>query len=1255
VYIDWETSWAITADYNGISTSVAADWDFTNNAPHKWGDGTEVLAEDLDGDTYNDYSMGSFAWVYDIFNLLTGDIFGGIDAQGRGFSYMFDEGGHGTSVAGSAAGRGIQMMDLYGNGTLYNTPGVAPGAEIMALKIFTFGDYITSWFWGAGYHPSVYPYGTWFDWAYTGAHQCEILSNSWGYTNQLFTAPYNFIWGCDWASYTVDFLSTGALEDYNDYAGPPHYAPTFVISSGNAGPGYGTSGSPAGGTAVMVGASTTTHYVQPTYNNDSSLGPQPYDQIADFSSCGPKPQGAPLPDLVAPGAWSFDIAPLHNSLGNGSEAWTTFGGTSQSAPMTSGVLALMYQVTGMPGEAGPGRSGGFYKSLLKASADNINQPALRQGAGRLNAYKAVTMTIGFPFDAFGNPMNYMFSDYTFENWAIPHDPATWSRSWYMNMYFGGLIGVPYYLYDSYYHPGVSGFSGAPNVTWNDGGFTTHSMKPGDTKNIQVQAGLAGGIGEIGAMDAESYTLLNESSQTFTSTSVLTTYPLFATGHFDQAFQAQFMSADYAVIHLAYDPAQFEAIYALAGQANYVFLHDWNDTNANGIIDLQSATSVGEVRRVMFDYSATPVHQIHVGSPGAQWNGNRNATIYYHDVGNELFLWRTLDVTVTIRLYNRVDWNWFSFTWLGPQNWDIQVDVPVSATPGFYSGFVTETTAGYTEYFPVIVKVDGEVAPGESLTWGGTDGHPYDNGAITGGLDWDGRTPSGEWRYYWIDVADINVGNNFTTWIMTNVTWSDPNTVIDVYVSMGGYGCDGYLGGNVQSVTEYVGGGRWDGEPSWPMQNVLFTDFTWDPGSCSDRGYFGIGLHVSRYGGMYVPENFTITVTPVNNETLLGFHSIPGSTAMLNASSHGDAAIIENSTWTGPNVMFEATWSPLSVAGFPNLEIRQTRIELVSGVEQENYGTIIEGFIGGWHPDLNPREDYDYVELLAGQEVYIEVEFGTWTAGEGSPLTHTGSDDIDVFVWAPDVPHTYANSLTGSTTATGNNPEIGRFIAPVSGEYTIGMDWYSGAQPMGWRSYVLASQATGLTEDGLSAEIDTSVTDTNAAYTIRAVLITGTLLDADADFARYEVRNVTVTNFFMPTVQVTYPNGGEVVGPGPVNITWTASDQNTDETLGFSVEVSNDTGTTWKVVVYGTTLQQATWDPQSPFYGLPAGDQFLVRINCTDGRYVVFDESDAVFTLQTPVAPVYLPLELITVVAVAVIVIVILVITCILKRRQSAAK
>jgi hypothetical protein len=209
--------------------------------------------------------------------------------------------------------------------------------------------------------------------------------------------------------------------------------------------------------------------------------------------------------------------------------------------------------------------------------------------------------------------------------------------------------------------------------------------------------------------------------------------------------------------------------------------------------------------------------------------------------------------------------------------------------------------------------------------------------------------------------------------------------------------------------------------------------------------------------------------------------------------------------------------------------------------------------------------------------------------------------------------------------------------------------------MGWRSYVLASQATGLTEDGLSAEIDTSVTDTNAAYTIRAVLITGTLLDADADFARYEVRNVTVTNFFMPTVQVTYPNGGEVVGPGPVNITWTASDQNTDETLGFSVEVSNDTGTTWKVVVYGTTLQQATWDPQSPFYGLPAGDQFLVRINCTDGRYVVFDESDAVFTLQTPVAPVYLPLELITVVAVAVIVIVILVITCILKRRQSAAK
>jgi subtilisin family serine protease len=1291
LYIDWETSWYLTADYNGWDDQgYTADWDFTDNLaePHRWGDGTEVLAFDLDGDGLNDFSMGALANTFDLFGQVNGDVLSGIDHLGRGFAHMFDTAGHGTSCAGSAAGRGTTGFDVYGDGALYTVPGTAPDAYIMALKLFTFGDYINCWFWGSGYRPMFAlfnPYSLWFEWdhcmyfGYDITNQAQVLSNSWGMIGTFFGGAYNFVWGADWYSYTIDFLTTGGIPVPGYYSASlvatgysymrggdePTVmpAPLFVVSMGNAGPGYGTSGAPNAYTALMVGASTTAHYAQMAYNNDSSLGSQPVDQIADFSSCGPTPQGLSKPDVVAPGAYAFDIAPLVDGMGNANDSWTVFGGTSQAAPLTAGVVALACEAAGLVGAAT-----GWLKACVEGGADDINQPAFRQGAGRINASK--TVAIAYGHDDVGNDgtdyLPYTMFDWSWDNFHNTHEPADFSRAWYMNMYFGFAPGTPFF-YDSYYHPSYF-------VPWDDDGFTYYG-KPGESADILGGAGSS--YYSLSGMDAERYELENISSGSFTSTSVYTTFPLFGEGwgidNFDDAFQAQFMAADYAIIYLAYSKAEFESLYDLATQANYVFLHDWNDTNEDGIIQLQENPSggdpghVGEVRRVMYDYSDTNVHQIHVGNPGAQWMGDQNATIYYHDVGNELYLWQSLDVTVTIKLFNRVDWDWFSFDQYGYFNWNVTCTIPGDAEPGLYSGFLKTWLTDDYHYTPIAVRVDGECNEDSGpLTFGNLDGHPYDNGAIDGALSWSNRYASGEWRFYAIDVTDeVDSGYNFTSWVMTNVTWMDPETCIDVYILMGGYHNNAYLGGTVISDTEYLGGGRWDGTPTTPTSNILLTDFTWDIGaSCSDRGYFWVMLHVSEYGGNYIQENFTVTITCVNNMTLPGFESIPGSTAEIRATSHGNALVTPDSVWNGTagHVMFEATWDPLIVPGFPAIGIQSTAIELLSTVRQLNNGTITGPVQGGWTPDVNPREGYDYVNLLAGQNVYISIEFGTWTAGEGSALIHGGADDIDVFVWAPEMAHTYANSLTGPTTCTGANPEVGTFVAPVSGEYTIGLDYYSGVVPMGWQVYVYAYQAVGVETAGLSSEMDTAITDTNAAYDVRARMITGTTLDLDDAFSSYSVSNVYVQNFHQPIVEVTSPGDAadQTVGPGLVNINWTGTDINGD-LLGYSVEVSNDSGATWKVIVYGTTQTSTVWDPQSAFYGMPPTPMnadgtytpnFLVRVNVTDGRYTDSDVCDNLFILAAEVVIPTPPLELFVVIIVIVIVIIILLATCLLKRRQS---
>jgi hypothetical protein len=95
----------------------------------------------------------------------------------------------------------------------------------------------------------------------------------------------------------------------------------------------------------------------------------------------------------------------------------------------------------------------------------------------------------------------------------------------------------------------------------------------------------------------------------------------------------------------------------------------------------------------------------------------------------------------------------------------------------------------------------------------------------------------------------------------------------------------------------------------------------------------------------------------------------------------------------------------------------------------------------------------------------------------------------------------------------------------------------------------------------------------------------------------------------PTVQVTAPNGREILDSETVTVTWTASDEDGDP-LTFNIDYSPDNGGSWEPVALFITDTQVTIEQVN----LPASQQGLFRVSASDGIHTASDSSDAVFTI-----------------------------------------
>jgi hypothetical protein len=261
--------------------------------------------------------------------------------------------------------------------------GVAPGANVDVMKVF--GKNNASF-------TSVILQG--IDWAIQQDH-ANILSISLGFFGVPTTAaeqPLTAILENAIAHGTVVVASTGDASPSNTESSP-------ALDPGVIGTAASTSYRIFAQTNFflydMAQAIHDNH--APSYHLGQSTPGWLSNEVSTLSSSGVT-EDRRMPDLIAPG--DLNWAPCstnismytdcENSFGGSSIGLEDFGGTSESAPLTAGVAALVIEAY-RTAHLGQTPTPAIVRRILYSSATDIGVTAENQGSGLLNGLRAVQL------------------------------------------------------------------------------------------------------------------------------------------------------------------------------------------------------------------------------------------------------------------------------------------------------------------------------------------------------------------------------------------------------------------------------------------------------------------------------------------------------------------------------------------------------------------------------------------------------------------------------------------------------------------------------------------------------------------------------------------------------------------------------------------------------------------------------------------------------------------------------------------------
>lgn len=939
---------------------------------------------DMNGDGYTDLSGGLLYYISDGATPVPG----GLDAFGiRNSSFGPGEllawsgdydpaiGGHGTLTASNVVGQGVvngkapEFTDLPG--------GVYPGAVIGGApdaRLAPFGDIYFS-----------FDFSTQFGYFLSTRRGVDVTSNSYGASDVDND-------GWDAASQEADVIHAGRRT-------------TPLFSTGNGAPGFGTAAPPSPSAGIAVGAST--QFGGTGWDSIASTEQIVDDDVIPWSNRGPGATGSPGVDVVADGAFSAGDITLNAAL-DGRTAWATWGGTSRSAPVAAGAAALVYEAHRDAGAV----PAGFYrtvKGVLKSSAQDLGYDSLIQGAGSVDAGRAVAVTTGAA--ARVSPHEWRAGDYRGEEHEV----------------------------------------------------FTHLMTPGSS---DTQAFALAGGGDWQVSDRQlvrtGTTTLSLSSRPVSQESP---YNFNAPDYLvDLTEQVESNpDADLMVVRLRYPRAQFD------GDADYVadqdwrlLAYDWTDVNRDGdlwqdrdrdgVVDhankatssnidgfpdldfTRSEIDQGEYVRYTYHRATSNSLMALVRDPAERMSDGLFLGLQ-HSARNPSI--PVTDFEVQVEWYENADWSWVETTAPAAGSFTATVEVPADTPSGMYSGAIVLENAAAAMVVPVTVAVAATVAQDAdgrlvgAIGLGGADVAAaqehllYNNGAVFGAGDWTWRAESGDWRFFFLDVPqEPTPGSLF----LARTTWEGAAPYTDIDTLLMGrsenhfqvFG-DAVFGGPY--TIDVVGGSpnTNSGAGVWRFDTATggSEDFVAAP---AQQGLHALALHQVGWQGDRVLAPFDVTVG--------------------GASVTPSAVDVETPSDTGSfQVAFESG------------------VDL-DGLEAEAFGLSQPQVTTETASQDDPRDPSS-----AG----VKKDLAIAHASRLTVSTALDSDDLDLFVvHDQDANGVFETSEIVASSATGSSNERVELVLPPDGNYQV---WVQGWSVSGSPEFTLTIdvvQGEDLTVRGLPA-------------------------------------------------------------------------------------------------------------------------------------------------------------------------------------------